>query len=81
MRPAGRGLPFFQTLGMRELLWWSNGNKLVTHSREVGMWRANTRGRCESSASQRIKMKYRRATNDRVEPNDDITFHVVYVSG
>ena len=38
-------------------------------------------GRCERRASQRIKIKYKVATKDAVEPNEEITFHSIKVSG
>jgi len=37
--------------------------------------------RCLDSASQAIKININRAVNEIIAPTDDITFHVVYVSG
>ena len=36
-----------------------------------------TSGRCDRSASHKIKIKYSKAVNDIVDPIDEIMFHVV----
>lgn len=40
-----------------------------------------TSGRWEISASHKIKIKYKVAVKDVVEPIEDTTFHIMKVSG
>lgn len=51
------------------------------HSSIDGRWDEKIRGRCAASLSHRIKIKYRRATNESIDPYVEIIFHLVYESG
>ena len=61
-------------------LWYLSGS-VCSHSIEDGMWLLQIMARCLDSASQAIKININRAVNEIIAPTDDITFHVVYVSG
>ena len=56
---------------------WKSGGSLSCHSKEVGIWDSPITPRCAENASHRIKMKNKRATNETIEPIEEITFHLV----
>lgn len=47
----------------------------------MGRWVVEITGRCEAKASHKIKIKYKRATKEIIEPIDETTFHLTYASG
>lgn len=51
------------------------------HSIDEGMWYLEITLRWDANASQRIKMKNIRAVNERSDPIDDTTFHIINASG
>jgi hypothetical protein len=48
---------------------------------DEGMWSLEITLRCVANASHRMKMKNRRAVNDRRDPIEDTTFHIMNASG
>ncbi len=56
---------------------WASSGAISCHSREVGWCVEAIIGRCAAKASHRIKMKYRSATKDAIDPIVDTTFHMV----
>jgi len=60
---------------------WKPSGRLSCHSIDDGMWNLEITLRCDAKASQRIKMKNIRAVNERSDPIDETTFHIMKASG
>jgi len=51
------------------------------HSRDVGWWEEEMTGRWATNDSHKMKINSNSATNDIIDPIDEITFHLVNASG
>ena len=60
---------------------WKPRGRVSCHSIDDGIWRLEITLRCEENASHKIKMKNIRAVNDKRDPIDDTTFHIIKASG
>ena len=60
---------------------WNPRGKLFCHSIDEGMWYLDTTLRCEANASHKIKIKNISAVNERRDPIDETTFHIMNASG
>jgi len=60
---------------------WNPKGRLSCHSIDDGICRLVITLRCEANASHKMKIKNSRAVNERSDPIDDTTFHIINASG
>jgi hypothetical protein len=60
---------------------WNPRGRSLCHSIDDGIWNLEITLRWEAKASHRMKIKNISAVNDRRDPIDDTTFHIINASG
>lgn len=56
---------------------WKSVGRILSHSSEVLKWALQTTARLDTKASHTITIKNKTATNEIIEPKEEITFHFI----